>query len=56
MANRWTIWDKASLHQWLTILNKNNPQSYPQALWIAKTANFFIIFFILSIDKQQVAH
>jgi len=56
MANRWTIWDKASLHQWLTILNKNNPQSYPQALWIAKTVNFFVIFFILSIDKRQVAH
>jgi len=40
----------------LTILNKNNPQSYPQALWIAKMVNFFVIFFILSIDKRQVAH
>lgn len=35
---------------------QNNPQSYPQALWIAKTVNFFVIFFILSIDKRQVAH
>ena len=54
MANRWAIWDKTSLYQWLTILNKNNPQSYPQALWIVKISNFFVIFFILSIDKQDV--
>ena len=28
---------------------QNNPQSYPQALWIAKTVNFFYDFFHLSI-------
>lgn len=35
---------------------QNNPQSYPQALWIEKSAKFFMIFFIFGIDKKWSDH